>query len=57
MRSGSLVDLTALWLPAMTRARHGLVINVASTAEFQPIPTMAVYAATKAFVLSCTEAL
>jgi uncharacterized protein len=38
-------------------ARHGLVINVASTAAFQPVPTMAVYAATKAFVLSFTEAL
>lgn len=41
----------------MTRARHGVVINVASTAAFQPVATMAVYAATKAFVLSFTEAL
>jgi NAD(P)-dependent dehydrogenase (short-subunit alcohol dehydrogenase family) len=41
----------------MKIARHGLVINVASTAAFQPTPTMAVYGATKAFVLSFTEAL
>ena len=40
----------------LTRNRGG-VINVASTAAFQPIPTMAVYAASKAFVLSFTEAL
>ena len=53
----SLVDLTARLLPAMTQARHGLVINVASTAAFQPMPSMAVYGATKAFVLSFTEAL
>jgi short-subunit dehydrogenase len=52
-----LVELTALYLPAMTTARHGLVLNVASTAAFQPTPGMAVYGATKAFVLSFTEAL
>ena len=54
---GSLTDLTARFLPPMLRARHGVVINVASTAAFQPVPTMAVYAATKAFVRSFTEAL
>ncbi|MCW2517053.1 MAG: hypothetical protein JWR11_6095 [Mycobacterium sp.] len=53
----TLVELTALFLPAMTTARHGLVLNVASTAAFQPTPGMAVYGATKAFVLSFTEAL
>ena len=53
----TLVELTALYLPAMTKARHGLVLNVASTAAFQPTPGMAVYGATKAFVLSFTEAL
>ena len=41
----------------MTRAGCGLVINVASTAAFQPTPGMAVYGATKAFVLSFTESL
>jgi short-subunit dehydrogenase len=57
LNCGSLVDLTARYLPPMLAARHGLVINVASTAAFQPIPTMAVYAASKAFVVSFTEAL
>lgn len=57
LNCGSLVDLTARFLPSMTRAGRGLVINVASTAAFQPVPTMAVYGATKAFVLSFTEAL
>ncbi|MBC8092822.1 MAG: SDR family oxidoreductase [Pseudonocardia sp.] len=57
LNCGSLVDLTARWMPAMTRARHGVIINVASTSAFQPVATMAVYAATKAFVLSFTEAL
>ncbi len=53
----TLVELTALFMPAMTAAGRGLVINVASTAAFQPTPGMAVYGATKAFVLSFTEAL
>lgn len=53
----TLVELTGLFMPAMTKARRGLVINVASTAAFQPTPGMAVYGATKAFVLSFTEAL
>jgi len=53
----TLVELTAAFLPAMTKARDGLVINIASTAAFQPTPGMAVYGATKAFVLSFTEAL
>ena len=53
----TLVELTALFMPAMTQAGRGLVINVASTAAFQPTTGMAVYGATKAFVLSFTEAL
>lgn len=57
LNCGSLVDLTTRFLPAMLQARRGVVINVASTAAFQPIPTMAVYGATKAFVLSFTEAV
>ncbi|MDR3659899.1 MAG: SDR family oxidoreductase [Mycobacterium sp.] len=57
LNCGTLVDLTARYLPPMIKARHGLVINVASTAAFQPTPAMAVYGATKAFVLSFTEAL
>jgi short-subunit dehydrogenase len=52
----ALVDLTTKWLPGMCRRGGGAVINVASVAAFQPIPVQAVYAATKAFVLSFTEA-
>ena len=57
LNCGTLVELTALFAPAMTQAGHGLIINVASTAAFQPTPGMAVYGATKAFVLSFSEAL
>jgi uncharacterized protein len=57
LNCGALADLTARFLPGMRQARRGVVINVASTSAFQPVPTMAVYAATKAFVLSFTEAL
>ena len=57
LNCGSLVELTALFMPAMTQANRGVVLNVASTAAFQPTPGMAVYGATKAFVLSFTEAL
>jgi short-subunit dehydrogenase len=54
---GAVVDLTYLFLPNMLKNKSGTVINVASTAAFQPLPNMAVYGATKAFVLSFTEAL
>jgi len=57
LNCGALADLTARLLPGMRQARRGVVINLASTSAFQPVPTMAVYAATKAFVLSFTEAL
>jgi uncharacterized protein len=53
----ALVALTSAWLPGMTERGHGAVINVASVAGFQPIPVQAVYAATKAFVLSFSEAV
>ena len=53
----TLTGLTSRYLPAMRERASGTIINVASTAAFQPIPRMAVYAATKAFVLSFTEAL
>jgi hypothetical protein len=53
----ALTDLTARWLPAMVAHRSGRVLNVASTAAFQPGPRMAVYFATKSYVLSLTEAL
>jgi short-subunit dehydrogenase len=53
----SLTHLTALLLPGMIERRRGGILNVASTAAFQPGPGMAVYYATKAFVLSFTEAV
>lgn len=53
----AVVELTGSFLPAMVERRHGTIINVASTAGYQPLPRMAVYGATKAFVLSFTEAL
>jgi short-subunit dehydrogenase len=53
----ALVALTHAFLPAMLERGQGGVINVASTAAFQPVPFMAVYAATKAFVRSFSEAL
>ena len=52
----ALVDLTTRWLPGMVERGRGAVIQVASVAGFQPIPVQAVYAATKAFVLSFSEA-
>ena len=57
LNCSSLVDLTARLLPAMLQRDRGGVLNVASTAAFQPLAGMAVYGATKAFVLSFTEAL
>ncbi|HZU50857.1 MAG TPA: SDR family oxidoreductase, partial [Sphingomicrobium sp.] len=54
---GALVDLCRAVAPTMIARRSGGIINVASTAAFQPGPKMAVYFATKAFVLSFTEAL
>jgi uncharacterized protein len=53
----ALVDLTRLLLPAMIARRSGFVLNVASTAAFQPGPLMAVYYASKAFVLSFSHAI
>jgi len=53
----ALVHLTRLYLPAMRLQGLGGVLNVASTAAFQPGPLMAIYYATKAFVLSFTEAI
>lgn len=53
----ALVGLTHSFIHEMLDRKAGAVINVASTAAFQPVPTMAVYGATKAFVLSFSEAL
>jgi short-subunit dehydrogenase len=53
----ALTRLTKLVLPSMVKRGHGRVLNLASTAAFQPGPYMAVYYATKAYVLSYSEAL
>lgn len=53
----ALVHLTRLFLPLMLDRGRGRILNVASTAAFQPGPFMAVYYASKAFVLSFSEAL
>jgi short-subunit dehydrogenase len=53
----ALVDLTHCFLLPMRERKSGTIINVASTAGFQGVPYMATYAATKAFVLSFSEAL
>lgn len=53
----TLTDLTIALLPGMLERNRGAVINVASTASYQPVPGMAVYGATKAYVRSFTEAL
>jgi short-subunit dehydrogenase len=53
----ALVALTGLFLPDMLARRRGGIVNVSSAASFQPIPHFAVYAASKAFVTSFSEAL
>jgi hypothetical protein len=53
----ALTHLTKLFLPPMIKAKAGHILNVASTAAFQPGPLMAVYYASKAYVLSFSEAL
>jgi short-subunit dehydrogenase len=57
LNCGAPLELTRAVLPAMIERRSGAILNVASTAAFQPGPGMAVYFATKAFVLSLSEAL
>ncbi|TAM93517.1 MAG: SDR family oxidoreductase [Jatrophihabitans sp.] len=53
----AVVDLTTRLLPGMVQRGRGAILNVASTAAFQPLPGQAGYAAAKAFVLSYTQAL
>ncbi len=53
----ALTMLTRHFVPPMTAHSWGRVLNIGSTASFQPVPSMAVYAATKAYVLSFSEAL
>jgi short-subunit dehydrogenase len=53
----AVAQLTKLFTPGMVSRKFGYVLNVASTAAFQPVPGYAVYAAAKSFVLSFSEAL
>ena len=57
LNCGTLMELCRAVLPQMIERRSGAILNLASTAAFQPGPGMAVYYATKAFVLSLSEAL
>src|SRR6185503_21100614 len=57
LNAAAVVDMTHAFLPAMVERGRGGIINVASVASFQPLPYMAVYAATKAFVLSFSQAV
>jgi len=52
-----LTGMLNMFLPAMVERGSGRVLNVASIASFQPVPSLACYAATKAYVLSLTESL
>lgn len=53
----SLTQLTHAWLPSMIARRRGAILNVSSIASLLPLPQMAVYAASKAYVTSFSEAL
>ncbi len=53
----ALVDLSHAFIPGMLARGHGAVLNVASTGAFHPMPYLAVYSGSKAFVLSFSEAL
>jgi uncharacterized protein len=53
----ALTELTHLFLPAMIARGSGRILNVASVAAFRAVPSMAVYSASKAYVLSFTESL
>ncbi|MEO0453218.1 MAG: SDR family oxidoreductase [Verrucomicrobiota bacterium] len=53
----ALVELTRFALPSMVEKKSGWIVNIASTAAFQPVPFFSLYASTKAFVLHFTEAL
>lgn len=53
----AVVDICSAFLPGMIARTAGTIVNVASTTAFQPVPTLAVYAAAKAFVLSFSQSL
>jgi short-subunit dehydrogenase len=53
----SMIHLTKLYLKEMLKAKGGRILNLASVASYQPTPKLAVYAATKAFILSFSDAI
>ncbi|MDG4774030.1 SDR family NAD(P)-dependent oxidoreductase [Solwaraspora sp. WMMD792] len=57
LNAGAVAEITALFLPGMLTRRSGAIVNIASTAAYSPAPNNAAYAASKAFVLSFTQAL
>ncbi|CAL9543333.1 hypothetical protein SUDANB145_04268 [Streptomyces sp. enrichment culture] len=57
LNATAVAELTALFLPAMVSRGRGAIVNIASTAAYAPAPYNAAYAASKAFVLSFTQAL
>jgi len=57
LNAGALTAMTRLFVEPMVRGGGGRILNVASLAAFQPIPAMALYGATKAFIVSLSEAL
>jgi uncharacterized protein len=57
LNTRAVVELTRRFLPPMVSRGRGHILNVVSMSAFQPVPFLAVYAASKAFVLSFTEAL
>src|SRR5438128_2036597 len=57
LNCGAVVDLARAFLPGMLAAGRGGIINLSSMAAFQPMPYMAVYGASKAFVWSFSDAL
>lgn len=57
LNMSSLVSMTHEFIPLLEKAPQGYILNVASTASYQAVPTMAIYAATKSFVLSFSRGL
>ncbi|WP_042397297.1 SDR family NAD(P)-dependent oxidoreductase [Streptacidiphilus carbonis] len=57
LNAGAVAELTALLLPAMVTRGRGAIVNIASTGAYAPAPYVAAYAASKAFVLSFTQAV
>ncbi|WP_345595039.1 SDR family NAD(P)-dependent oxidoreductase [Streptomyces marokkonensis] len=57
LNAGAVAELTTLLLPPMVARRRGAIVNIASTGAYAPAPYVAAYAASKAFVLSFTQAV